>query len=217
MKKLSSSIYSLFYSFFVKKRYKKVAIASKSKRSPNLASALGFTLIEILVVLAMVGVLTAIAAPGWSGFINTQRLNSAQSRAFSTLRLAQSNAKREQIMWQATFRNTPNAAQYAVHKTPTSATNEAYWNALPWQNFDEGVRIVENTENEPRTTFTKLTDDPEPDVYRVQFKSQGSPNGLGELGRITFVNRVGDRKKCVIISTILGSMRVAENTNCNQT
>jgi hypothetical protein len=80
------------------------------------------------------------------------------------------------------------------------------------------VRIVENTETQPRTTFTQLTAVPEPDVYRVQFKPQGVPNGLGELGRITFVSKSGgDRKKCVIISTILGSMRIAENTGCNQT
>jgi hypothetical protein len=88
---------------------------------------------------------------------------------------------------------------------------------LPWENFDQGVRIVDNTESQPRTTLTKLTAVPEPDVYRVEFTSQGIPNGLGELGRITFVGKAGgDRKKCVIISTILGSVRVAADSQCNQ-
>jgi prepilin-type N-terminal cleavage/methylation domain-containing protein len=178
---------------------------------------LGFTLIEILVVMLMVGILVAIAAPSWAAFVNNQRLNSAQSRAFSTLRLAQSYAKRDQTMWQATFRNTNNFAQYAIHKTPTTTTTQAYWDSLPWENFEQGVRIVDNTESQPRTTLTKLTAIPEPDVYRVQFKPQGIPNGLGELGRITFVGKAGgDRKKCVIISTILGSMRVAADSQCNQ-
>ncbi len=178
---------------------------------------LGFTLIEILVVMLMVGILVAIAALSWAAFVNNQRLNSAQSRAFSTIRLAQSYAKRDQTMWQATFRNTSSFAQYAIHKTPTTTTNQAYWDSLPWENFEQGVRIVDNTESQPRTTLTKLTAVPEPDVYRVQFRSQGIPNGLGELGRITFVGKVGgDRKKCVIISTILGSMRVAADSQCNQ-
>jgi prepilin-type N-terminal cleavage/methylation domain-containing protein len=178
---------------------------------------LGFTLLELLVVMVSVGVLVAIAAPSWLGFLNEQRLSSAQSTAFSTLRLAQSNAKRNQIMWQATFRNTLNSSQYAVHQSPPSSMTKEYWDSLPWQNFERAVRIVDNTEPQPRTTFTKLTAVPEPDIYRVQFKPQGNPNGIGELGRITFVSRSGgDRKKCVIVSTLLGSMRLAENSGCNQ-
>ena len=185
------------------------------RRRDQLHSSTGFTLIEVLFVTAIIGILAAISAPSWQAFANNQRLNSAQSRAFSAIRLAQSNAKRTQTMWQATFRNTPTVSQYAIHLSPTSNTNAAYWNALPWENFDGGVRIVDITENQPRTTFTQLTSVPEPDVYRVQFKSQGNPNGLGELGRITFKTSGGDRRKCVIISTLLGAVRSSEGTGCN--
>ena len=66
---------------------------------------MGFTLLEILVVLALVGILGAIASPAWVGFSVNQSLNAAQSRAFSNLRSAQSSAKRDQVDWQASFRN----------------------------------------------------------------------------------------------------------------
>ena len=178
---------------------------------------MGFTLLEILVVLAMVGILGAIASPSWLGFSVNQKLNSAQSRAFSALRLAQSNAKRDQLDWQASFRSFGDRAQYAVHKTPILSTSTLeYWNSLPWESFDSGVQIVEDTKSLSHITFTKVLEIPELDIYRVQFNSKGNPNGIGELGKITFAARLGDRRKCVIVSTVLGSMRLAEDSRCNQ-
>ncbi len=177
---------------------------------------IGFTLIEVLVVMAMIGILSAIAAPSWLSFANNQRLNSVQSRAFSTLRLTQSNAKRTQTLWQATFRNTPNFAQYAIHPDSVATSTKSDWDNLPWQNFDQGVRIVEDTELPPKTNFIKVWAAPEPDVYYVKFTPKGAPNGVRALGQITFVSGSSDRKKCVIISTLLGSMRVAENEECKQ-
>ena len=67
--------------------------------------SLGFTLLEILVALALIGILGAIVSPAWVGFSINQSLNAAQSPAFSNLRSAQSSAKRDQVDWQASFRN----------------------------------------------------------------------------------------------------------------
>ncbi|MEG3887023.1 prepilin-type N-terminal cleavage/methylation domain-containing protein, partial [Microcoleus sp. herbarium19] len=49
----------------------------------------GYTLIELLVVVILLGVLASIAAPGWLGFINKQRVRTVNDRVFQSLRLAQ--------------------------------------------------------------------------------------------------------------------------------
>ena len=187
----------------------------RTRKRDRSSAIIGFTLIEVLVVMALIGILAAIAAPSWLGFVDNQRLNSAQSRAFSTLRLAQSEAKRTQAIWQVTFRNAPDIAQYAIHPDSTVTNTKTDWDNLPWQNFNEGVIIAESDDkNKPRITFIKVWAKPEPDVYYVKFTPKGHVNG--QLGRITFGTKSSDRKKCVIISTLLGSMRVAENEECKQ-
>jgi prepilin-type N-terminal cleavage/methylation domain-containing protein len=64
-----------------------------NKRSSRTSKTLGFTLLEILVVLAIAGILSAIAAPSWLGFVNNQRINASQTKIFQAIKVAQSDAK----------------------------------------------------------------------------------------------------------------------------
>ena len=53
---------------------------------------LGFTLIELIIVITILGILTSIALPAFSGFIANQRIKTASFDVISTLMLARSEA-----------------------------------------------------------------------------------------------------------------------------
>lgn len=66
----------------------------------------GFTLIEVLVVVIIVGVLGSIAAPGWLSFLNRQRANSVKNEFLSTFREVQADAKQQSTRRTIAFKTT---------------------------------------------------------------------------------------------------------------
>jgi prepilin-type N-terminal cleavage/methylation domain len=62
-------------------------------RNQPQTSTVGFTMFELMVVVVIIGILSAIAAPGWNAFINNQRTRTVNDAVFRALRSAQSDAK----------------------------------------------------------------------------------------------------------------------------
>ena len=166
----------------------------------------GFTLLEILVVVTIIGILGAIAAPGWLRFLDTHRLDTSQDRVYLAIREAQSNAKRDKLTWQASFRQTTNSGtpvvQWAVHRADTTPSEQS------WQNLESNVRIDGETS-------------PSSSAWQVMFNYQGCPvsspgdectiTSAGLLGRLTLSSQNGGTaKRCVIVSTLLGALQKAK-------
>ncbi len=159
----------------------------------------GYTLLELLSVLFIIGILSAIAAPSWLTFLDVQRLNTGQSQIHRALEEAKSNAKRDKMTWQVSFRQQSNVAQWLVHpQSNTIPTNN-------WNSLDSAIEI-----DEAETTFVQSNG-----IWRVQFNYKGNLNG--QLGRVTFVARQGGKaKRCVITSTLIGAIRTAKERPTQQ-
>jgi prepilin-type N-terminal cleavage/methylation domain-containing protein len=63
----------------------------------------GFTLIEVLVTIAILGILSGLAIPGFSGWLPGYRLKGAARDLYSNLQLAKMGAVKERADWAVVF------------------------------------------------------------------------------------------------------------------
>ncbi|MBO9999146.1 MAG: type II secretion system protein [Cyanobacteria bacterium SID2] len=157
----------------------------------------GFTLVEGLVVITILGILTAIAAPSWLAFVNQQRLAEANEKIYLTMRDAQTRAIANKNIWQASFREIDGRIQAAVHP---ANENPSFWDSLsPSVRFD--------------TVNTSLRESG--GLHYIRFNDRGRIHG--QLGRVTLVTQHGgEAKRCTIASTLLGVVRKARDRQCNR-
>jgi Tfp pilus assembly protein FimT len=190
-----------------------------NKSIKNTVSTLtaGFTTIELLIIILVLGIVSAIAAPSWLMFINNQRLKVSIDRAYWAMELAQSNAKRDKTSWQATFKQVGDTVQVAIHKSeiPPAQVPVGEWKSLESKiqinTNDTTLRKVNENTNEVKENGT---------VWRTMFNYRGCPvsrsnhecgltgNAKGNLTLSHPNLKNGDR--CVIISTLLGHQRLSQ-------
>ena len=151
----------------------------------------GFTLLELLTVVAIVGILSAIVAPSWKAFTDSKKVSSVAERAFMALRNAQSQAIQQRLETQIQFRVNGDSIEYAYSYSSITYSQ--------WENIGEAKFHSQN------------------DFTQISFDFQGNvkfPTITDEFPTLAFTNDVGQVIKCVQVRTLIGAMSIEENDRC---
>jgi type II secretory pathway pseudopilin PulG len=193
-----------------------VSINKVVKSRANKSTA-GFTITELLAIVLVIGIVSAVSVPAWQMFINNHRIKTSIDRVYWATEIAQSNAKRDKISWQVSIKTVGKTVQIAIHK---SEIPPAQVPAGEWKSLEPDIKI-----NEKDTTFVLFNEQNKYDksggIRRAVFNFQGCPvyKSTDDCGLTNFRAKAtftlshpdlpnGDR--CVIISTILGHTRMGE-------
>lgn len=187
------------------------------KSSKKIASSAnsGYTTLELIIIIVIIGIIFAIAYPSWLNFIERQRLNKAQNQLYLALQSAKSNALKQKMTWQVSIQEQAGVVQWAVHSAPEG--NSIPTN-LAWNNLDSHIQIYKssNKKGSCETTFyQKKQQCPTIGPWRVQFNYKGNTNG--QLGQITLISKNPNKyQRCVYVSTLIGGIKTGkENAKAN--
>ncbi|OYD96675.1 prepilin-type cleavage/methylation domain-containing protein [Nostoc sp. 'Peltigera membranacea cyanobiont' 210A] len=192
----------------------------------------GFSLIELIVVLLLVGILAAIAAPGWAAFVNRQRINKFNDAVFAALQQAQREAKNKKLSYSVSFRKNSTTQEVAIYRTDIGIST---WKPLGTDvgvssdKFLLGTNLNSTTENTADSTVSyslnasaKITFDYMGTLPNASFGTPIAPSteppGLKIVVAVPSSANPASAssvKRCVIVKTLLGSMLTAKDDKCS--
>lgn len=151
----------------------------------------GFTLVELLVVAAIIGILASILAPVWLRFLAAHKVTAGKDQLRIGIQKAQLKSQQENAFWQLSIRENSAVVEMAVHPTTTPLTTAV------WEPLGNSLQL------DDETNFAEVNG-----IYYVRFDEKG--NVQFRLGRVTLSDKnFPDIKRCVIVSTLVGNTRAA--------
>jgi type II secretory pathway pseudopilin PulG len=149
----------------------------------------GFTLLEMMIILVIIGFLSAIVAPSWFGFHATRQLSVAQDQIQGSIKHGQHMAKLKLMPQRFVIEQYGDSVRWGIATDPNVP--------ISWTEFKNiSIDTTQTTFRKDRTTnnrwFMVLDDD---------------GTVTGQLGRVTLISSVVKEQRCVIMSTLLGETR----------
>lgn len=162
----------------------------------------GFTLLELLVVLVLMSLMTALAAPRLAGTLSATTARTSAKRIATALRHARNLAASEKAVYVAAFQ--PDAARVTVGRMPESGRLRAILETddpplIDSRGFTlpEGVRI--------ESVAKALGEAEEEGAAAILFYPDGASSG----GRVTVADEKG-RQAVLSVDGIMGTVRLEE-------